>query len=164
MVTLQEFVRETLREIVQGIKEAQALPEIGGQIAPDQIGGMKFPPDSGVVYEALILATTVKFDVAVTAEIEEGRRGWRRASDRCVLRKAEGKLGATDLTHHRIAFAVPIVFPKDSGPGTSEGKPRSWPRRAATALPRYPGSPPAPRELPPAFIAWRREPRYPFMR
>jgi hypothetical protein len=33
MVTLQEFVRETLREIVQGIKEAQALPEIGGQIA-----------------------------------------------------------------------------------------------------------------------------------
>src|SRR4051812_18609400 len=108
MVTLQEFVRETLREIVQGIKEAQALPEIGGQIAPDQIGGMKFPPDSGVVYEALILATTVKFDVAVTAESkrEGGAGGGLQIG--VFSAKAEGKLGATDSTHHRIAFAVPI--------------------------------------------------------
>ena len=76
MVTIQDFVRETLREIVEGDREAQKLVEVGGQIAPQSIGGMKFPPESGIYYEARMLATAVKFDIAVTVESrKEGETG-----------------------------------------------------------------------------------------
>jgi len=111
MITLKEFIRETLREVVEGIKEAQDFPEIGGQIAPSMIGGMKFPADSGVVYEANILATAVKFDIAVTADMTKKGEAGGGFQIGVFSAKGEGKIEARDSRVHRINFAVPIVYP-----------------------------------------------------
>jgi hypothetical protein len=114
LITLQEFVRETLREVVEGVREAQEVPEIGGQIAPDSIGGMKFPTESGVYYEARILATTVKFDVAVTAEVKTKGETGAGIQVAVFSAKAGGEISATDMKVSRVQFAVPLVFPKNT--------------------------------------------------
>lgn len=115
MVSLQHFVRDTLIQVTNGIREAQATPDVGALVAPSNIGGMKFPADSGVYFEARIIATTVKFDVAVTAETKaDGKSGVDVSVLSVLSAKLGGEIGSRDMTVSRIQFAVPLVMPSNA--------------------------------------------------
>jgi len=115
MMNLQEFVKNSLTEILKGIVESQKDEEVGKYIARDGIGHIKFPPNSGVVHETFIFATTVKFDIAVTVENRaEGGSGLKLdigvVGGRLGVELAERSEGIS-----RIEFAVPLVLPRSTG-------------------------------------------------
>jgi len=112
MVELKDFVRKSLLDIVAGVVAAQQDATLGEHVAKGQIGGMKFPSESGVYYEARLLATTVKFDVAVTvSETTGGDVGAGVAVG--VFRANVGGSGAEEREGvSRIQFAVPVMLPK----------------------------------------------------
>lgn len=75
MVELKDFVSSALKDIITGIKDAQADAAVGTLVAPSLIGHQDFPSSSGVVGKGPYL-TTVKFHVAVTAsETSSGGAG-----------------------------------------------------------------------------------------
>lgn len=114
---VQEFVRDVLLDIIQGIKEAQRGPGVGGYIAPDGIGTHRFPQDSGVANETRIISTVVKFDMAVTAETSKQGGGGTKVRIAVVDADLGGRLEARNTQVSRIQFSVPILMPKN---------PRDW--------------------------------------
>ena len=109
---LEEFVAETLTEIISGVKKAQAQPETGNYISSAMIGGVKFPESSGVVHEARLLATTVKFDVAVTAE-KSAEAGPKAGIKIGVADFDIGGSGTGSVQEaNRIQFSVPVFLPR----------------------------------------------------
>lgn len=109
---LRDFVETSLTEIMHGIMAAQRNEEVGAQIAKGAIGGMKFPESSGVYYEARLLATTVKFDVAVTVDQNVGGK----ADASFDIGVARGGLGGgaetSESSTSRLQFAVPLILPR----------------------------------------------------
>ena len=119
-MTVKDFVRNSLTEILKGIVEAQKDSDVGEFVAKGAIGGLSFPSNSGVVHEARLTATTVKFDVAVTVE-SSGEGGASAGFDIGVAR---GDLGG-DIAERkenisRIQFAVPLLLPKSEDTRESE--------------------------------------------
>ena len=73
-MNLEEFVRNTLVEIAEGVEAAQNHDKSGGQIAPSAIGGHELPEGKGVTHQARIVSTVIEFDVAVTtSNLIEGK-------------------------------------------------------------------------------------------
>jgi hypothetical protein len=67
---------------------------------------MKLPVESGVYFEARILATSVKFDVAVTAEaVKRGELGGGLQIS-IVSAKAGGEITTTNTTANRIQSSL----------------------------------------------------------
>ena len=111
-MTLSEFVENSLTDILKGIVAAQENDEVGEFVAKGDIGPLSFPANSGVIREGGMVATTVKFDVAVTAK-SRGGGGSGAGFNIGVVR---GQLGA-DTTERsegisRIQFAVPLILPE----------------------------------------------------
>ena len=81
---VQEFVRDVLLEIVKGIKEAQSEPGVGGYIgAGSNRWANSVRSDFGVSFSARIVSTTVKFDMAVTAETSKQGGRWCQGQNSC---------------------------------------------------------------------------------
>jgi hypothetical protein len=108
---LREFVYGALRDVILGIQDAQREEGIGGYIAPKGIGGHDFPKGSGLTFQARIVSSVMKFDVAVTAE--SGKKGGGSAGLRIwvVDAKLGGEGHSKDTTVSRIQFAVPVLMP-----------------------------------------------------
>ena len=64
-MNLEEFVRNTLVEIAEGVEAAQNHDKSGGQIAPSAIGGHELPEGKGVTHQARIVSTVIEFDVCL---------------------------------------------------------------------------------------------------
>ena len=117
MMTLDEFVTSSLTNILKGITAAQEDGEVGQYIAPGSLVSVDLPNESGVVIDRTneILATTVRFDVGVTAESKaEGGAGIGFS-----IAVASGKTGG-DVSEraegvNRIQFAVPLRIPSSKG-------------------------------------------------
>lgn len=75
---------------------------------------MKFPAESGVYFEARVLATSVKFDVAVTAETKERNEVGGGLKVMVLSARAGTEATTTDTTVSRVQFAVPLVFPRNT--------------------------------------------------
>ncbi len=99
---LKDFVKQTLLEIIQDVKEAKA--EAGKQdvyddyiVSPSKSMAERFP---------------IEFDVAVTTAEEEGQEGG--AGIKVIgLFKVGGELSSNSATTQtsRIKFQVPVVYP-----------------------------------------------------
>jgi hypothetical protein len=109
---LKEFITQTLRDIVTGIKEAQESKDIGESVAPNSIGKIPFSPESGVFMtkNSSSVATVVRFDVAVTAESEKSGKGEGKVRVFGFGGGVEGQLRSKDTTLSRIQFSVPVVL------------------------------------------------------
>jgi hypothetical protein len=70
-MNLRDFVKNSLTDVLNGIKDAQRDPDIGSHVVQGAVGSLKFPANSGVVRESGFSATTVQFDVAVVVERED---------------------------------------------------------------------------------------------
>jgi hypothetical protein len=87
------FVKETLQQIVEGVKEIQSEVATKAQIAP--IGNQR---------------EKVEFDIAVTVEEEKTKDKRAGLSVYCIKAGAGGQTSASTSTVHRIKFSVGIDF------------------------------------------------------
>lgn len=108
---LKEFVKETLLEIVEGVKEAQdAVKEYGATVNPRivknsesaQVGGEYRPVQN------------VDFEVGLTASEESGNRKGIGVALGGFKAGVDGNGGRSSSTATKIRFVVPLVLPVDA--------------------------------------------------
>ncbi len=112
-MNLREFVKETLKQLIEGVVDAQAFAKESGAVVVPPVsatsvpGGAPMRPraSGGFVFD-------IDFDVAVmTAESGETKGGaglfvgWLGAGARHTA-------GATGETANRVKFTVPVVLPQ----------------------------------------------------
>lgn len=110
-MNLQDFIRETLIQIINGVKDAQEIiGESGAAINPiglsrmrDQLGGRGY--HSGAVTEA------VEFDVAVTVTEGESTKKGAGAFISVVALGAQKQTEAHSSSVSRVKFSVPALLP-----------------------------------------------------
>lgn len=117
---LRQFVRTALLDVLGGIRDAQADDQVGRFIAPVGIGHVDFPADGGVVHQARLLVTTMKFDIAVTAETKSDAAGAGKVGISVLGASLSGATSDRAANNSRIQFAVPLKFPRYAPPGESE--------------------------------------------
>ena len=90
---VKEFVKETLRQIVEGVREAKDETADKCQIAP--VGNQR---------------EKVEFDIAVTVDEEKTKEKGAGVSVWALKAGAIGQSTVSTNTVHRIKFPVPIDF------------------------------------------------------
>lgn len=115
---LKDFVEQTLVQIVQGVRAAQASLDISGanaKINPTTYmrGGEKLLDNSLYRQNDLQIAQMVEFDVAVTAEEGKGTKGGIGIMVGAIGLGAQGQSDARQTSENRIKFKVPILLPKN---------------------------------------------------
>ncbi len=110
---LQDFISETLREILGGIREAQAFAaETGGRVMP---ANATFRSDQGLLMWDKTDGTPIQmieFDVAVTTIEGTATKGGIGVFVGAIGLGSQGQSTATNQSVSRIKFSVPVVFPK----------------------------------------------------
>ena len=118
-MNIQDFVRDTLTEIVEGVIEAQkALVEknadvnpIGGHFDQAALRGRQWSFEKGIT-------EIVSFDVALTEESAKGTKGGIGVFLGGVGLGSQGQSEASTSSLSRIQFQIPILLP----PGGKLGK------------------------------------------
>lgn len=112
MIQLKDFIRESLVQIVEGVKEAQtevASKKLGGRISPRR-GTMNLPTDAEVAGMSVI--QHVSFDIAVT--VVEGDE--KKVGGSFFIAPLGIGAAKTDTTKSenfsRLNFKVPMVLPE----------------------------------------------------
>jgi len=112
-MNLQDFVSETLREILAGIKQAQAFAEEhGGKVVPPR---MSFRTAEGTQVWDQHDGTPVQmieFDVAVTAIEGTTTKGGIGVFVGAIGLGSQGQSNASNQSVSRIKFSVPVIFTK----------------------------------------------------
>jgi hypothetical protein len=112
-VELKDFVSETLRQIIGGVREAQKLAaEHGGKVVPDKIA---FRTDQGLQLWDKRDGTPIQmieFDVAVTTTEGTTTKGGVGVFVGPVGLGSQGQSNASNQSISRIKFCVPIALPK----------------------------------------------------
>jgi hypothetical protein len=110
---LKDFVSETLRQILGGVKEAQVFAtEHGGKVVPQRIA---FRTDQGLQLWDKQDGTPIQmieFDVAVTATEGTATKGGIGVFVGAIGLGSQGQSSATNQSVSRIKFTVPVQFPK----------------------------------------------------
>lgn len=106
---LQDFVSGTLKQIINGVKEAQEeASEAGAQISPDS---HLCDENNNYLFCAGKLVEHVEFDVAViTSEAKETKAGLGIFVAGLGV-GARGKSDDSSISTSRIKFSVPLVLP-----------------------------------------------------
>ncbi|MFH1717468.1 MAG: trypco2 family protein [Planctomycetota bacterium] len=90
---IKEFVKETPRQIVEGVREVRHELETKAQIAPAE----SEPKE-------------VKFDIAVTVDVQKNKAGKVGLSVYCFKADAGGQSSESTSTIHRVDFSVDVDF------------------------------------------------------
>ena len=120
---LQDFIKQTLVEIMNGVKDAQeATKDSGGYVAPKTTDLLK-AAEVGITPRQ-----GVEFDVALTTSDAKGQKAGIGVFLGSFGVGGQNEAKAENLSHTRIRFSVPIALPtvvpdKPIGnPGFVEGK------------------------------------------
>ena len=109
-VSLKEFVKESLLELVLGVAAAQSeLPE-GAQINPTGMRSSSSNTGGLVLSPRGEAGTLVEFDVAVTATKKEGTEGGVGVFFAPMSLGARGKRDAEEMVTSRMKFTVPVFY------------------------------------------------------
>jgi hypothetical protein len=106
-VKLKDFVTETLKEIFDGVVDAQeycSRTGSGGEVA----SGTRYKTRDGTA------AQSIEFDVAVTTTEGTETKGGIGVFVGPVGLGSQGKSDASNTSVSRIKFSVPVVFPHKS--------------------------------------------------
>ncbi len=109
---LRLFVKTALLDVLGAVRDVQSDSDVGRFVAPVGLGSAQFPPDSGVVHSNRTLLTTIKFDVAVTAERQDTAKGGGKIGINVIGASLSGESGTRSENVSRIQFAVPLKFPR----------------------------------------------------
>ena len=117
---LQEFVTETLTQILAGVKDAQSKivgddydASISAKISPPLSTDADRLESKGYRIDASFRPVqNIEFDVAVTVNETLEAKGKAGLLVAGIGLGAKAEVGSTDTTVHRIKFAVPVVLPR----------------------------------------------------
>ncbi len=120
---LQDFVAETLTQLVCGVRDAQTGT---GELSSDEPQGGRINPPLSTSAEMLeakgyrvdvhgLTVQNVEFDVAITVNEEAEAKGAAGLMVAGIGLGAKARMESTDTTVHRIKFAVPLTLPVDQG-------------------------------------------------
>ncbi len=108
---LQQFVTETLIQIVEGVQDAKAdVRSAGGEINPELMSAGK----DQMVSTSNRMVQLVDFDVAVTVSEGTGTKGGGGIFVGAFGLGAQGESTAASSSVSRIKFQVPISLPHPS--------------------------------------------------
>lgn len=108
---VKEFVSETLKQVIEGVKNAQEFAvENGAEVEPE-LAAVSQPIGGPTKYIGHASKKEIAFDVAVTAQETEGQGG--KAGLRIPYLDLGGSLSAeqTNATVSRVRFAVDVRLP-----------------------------------------------------
>ncbi len=110
MMNLQEFITETLKQIIDGVSDAQihAKTKHAYINAPLNVQG---PNLSYVDRHYLPNQQLIEFDIAVTTTDSKNVQGGMGIFVANLGIGYQGKKGSTDSEISRIKFSIPIVLP-----------------------------------------------------
>lgn len=109
---IQQFVRETLCQILNGVDEANAQH---GNVNPDyELEGKAVVPSNTVVDTGGQLVFMVEFDLAVTAAEQTEQSGTGRLNIQIVSAGGGKSSGSTLTSVTRVRFSVPITYRKEN--------------------------------------------------
>lgn len=108
---LREFIKETLTQIVGGVRDAQEQNG-GAFVVPAGDGGHKYADHPRFAANARLKSTVVDFDIAVTAEDSDKVEGGGGIRVLSVQFGAKGEVSTKDTTVSRVQFAVPLLLPE----------------------------------------------------
>lgn len=108
---LQQFVSETIRAIIMGIKESQPLAGAeGAYVVPENVNLLNAPgicyDDDGMIIEK------IHFDVAVTITEGSSSEGKAGITVWSLGLSKKGQDSASNQSISKIQFSVPIIYPK----------------------------------------------------
>lgn len=107
---LKEFVKETLLEIVKGVKEAQgAVKKHGATVNPKYVNG-----DSAQIGGEYMPVQDVSFEVGLTISEETGNNKGIGVVLGPLKAGINGTGNASESSVTRIKFTVPLALPVDA--------------------------------------------------
>jgi hypothetical protein len=118
-VKLDQFIEETLLEIVRGVHRAKKTAGLAPGVKTG-LGGAPVHKIAPLFYETEGVQTSlqqeIEFDVAVTV-IEQVDTGGKGGINLGVIQVAGSGASVTEETHtHRIKFRVPVTFDGEPDP------------------------------------------------
>ena len=109
---LEQFLSETLKQILAGIKSAQiAAKESGGYINPAILPIHPGPIDGFIRDGSGNFAQIVSFDIALTASEGSSTKGGVGVVAGVFNLGTSGSSQDTNTTVSRVKFSVPIILP-----------------------------------------------------
>jgi hypothetical protein len=109
---LKNFVSETLKQVLEGVKTAQSFAkEHGGQINPKGITVSAASTHSQMYTPRGELVQLMEFDVAVTTTEEDKAKGGIGIFVGAFGVGVQGESGNQNSAINRIQFRVPIILP-----------------------------------------------------
>ena len=109
---LQEFVSETLNEIIAGVKKSQKYAESQGAWVSPKLSHMGGKTVSRYVAEGTRTSIeTIEFDVAVTSAEESATEASAGIFVAAIGLGAKGKSDTSSSSISRIRFSVPLGLP-----------------------------------------------------
>jgi hypothetical protein len=115
MVELQEFIGETLKQVINGVTTAQEhAKQKGAKINPSNLSIPSFQNSQDIVFidtDTNVVARTIEFDVAITVSESESSKAGVGIFVGEIGIGAQGKSSGSNNTVSRIKFSLPILFP-----------------------------------------------------
>jgi len=109
---LEDFVAETISQIISGIKKTHNNAEKNGAAVNPRLARKTGTLSTGrMKVEARSPIHTVEFDVAVTTMEEKGTKGGIGVFIGPMALGSKGKSESSNTSVSRIKFSVPVVFP-----------------------------------------------------
>ena len=107
---LKEFIKTTLTEIVEAVKETQeTVKDMGATIVPTMPHAIA--TKTICVDENNLLISQVDFNVAVTAGSSNTLNGDAKAGIRVLSTSIKGQTEERNEVVSRVAFSIPVILP-----------------------------------------------------
>ncbi len=114
MMDLRQFVAESLKQILDGVAEAQDYArDKGAWVSGAHSPGSAYGDKASIGPN--INTRDVEFDVAVTTTRESGVEGGAGIFVAALGLGYQAQKGSSDIAVSRIRFSVPVIFTKQDG-------------------------------------------------
>ena len=109
---LEDFISESLTQIISGVIKAQAYAENNNaSVNPDNLSRVKSTGDSYFENITLKPAQVIEFDISVSTRDDEQVSGKAGVFVSVFKLGVEAKEGTQNLTSNRLRFSVPLMLP-----------------------------------------------------
>ena len=109
---LEDFISETLKQIINGVSTAQPhYSERGGTVNSRNLGYRKIEGTQLFDKNTGQITQIIEFDVAVSTSEGTGSKGGVGVFVGPVSLGSQGSSEATNSSHSRIKFSVPVNLP-----------------------------------------------------
>jgi hypothetical protein len=111
MMEIKDFVKETLNNIIQGVKEAQDMNlPLGATIIPRGLNYDTSKLENQGYNDFGEISQTISFDLAVVVT-EEATKGGKIGIQSILLNADAGAQSSNSSTYtNRVRFCVPVLF------------------------------------------------------